>query len=242
MCCQLVPKSKALHIARYLHGKGAKGYDMGAAVEVGDLDRLKEIVATEAMDFKSNKKVREQGCAALKRCTYSGNSGMAKYLFQQLGQDSPQANNAYNLGVAMHLGDRDRMDEIAAAEAFDINAMELVDQSILSDTRLAYKGNKAGWDKAEQEFIKTYHRTSSHSHKYLSLDFPLKNAVHTGNADTLSWVLDKGADPNQAFDYDGRETAMSFALARARPKWCAACWATACLHPGWRPQRQHPRC
>lgn len=232
MCCQLVSGSKAMHIARYLHSKGAKGYDMGAAVEVGDLERLREIVARKGTDFKSNEKARRQGCAAIKRCSYSENGAMAKYLFEQLGPGTAEAEEAYNLSVAMHLRDTERMDAIAATDGFDINRTELVG-SILSDTRLAYNGDKAAWDKAETEFIEKHRRASLRKGKYLQLDFALKSATITCNVDNLSWVLDQGADANSPFDYDNEETAITFSLSKGSNPEVVECLLKHGVSPPW---------
>jgi tetratricopeptide (TPR) repeat protein len=218
--------SKALHIARYLHRKGAKDYSAAEAVEVGDLERLIELLPDV-----SSEKGRKQACTFLRRCTYSGNAAMANFLFEQLGPGTEDAEDAFSMRVAMCLGERARMDQLASAEIFDINAKYLVARSPYNSTPLPYI-DKAGWDRAEEEFIKTYRRTSSPM-KYLQLEFPLKIAVQADNAEALSWVLAKGGYPNQPFDYDGRQTAISFALGYGSPATVVCLLQEGGIIPPW---------
>jgi ankyrin repeat protein len=217
--------SKALHIARYLHSKGVKHYGVEEAVEVGDLERL-----TELLTEFSSEKARKQACSFLKRCTYSGNAAMAKYLFEKLGPGTEDAEESFSMRVAMCLGERARMDQLASADGFDINGKVLVER-MFNSAPLPYT-DKAGWDRAEKEFIKTYHRTTSPS-KYLKLEFPLKIAVQADNEEALAWVLAKGGDPNQPFDYDGCETAIEFALGHGSPALMDCLLQQESVKPPW---------
>mmetsp|Transcript_20758 Transcript_20758/g.41154 ORF Transcript_20758/g.41154 Transcript_20758/m.41154 type:complete len:162 (+) Transcript_20758:52-537(+) len=94
--CMLVPKGGARGIAQYLHAKGAPGYDADVAVEVGDLDRLKELHEASPMGA-------DLACKSLKRSSYSGNVSMARWIFDSMGGDSDRE-SAYDLLTACNSG------------------------------------------------------------------------------------------------------------------------------------------
>ena len=84
---------------------------MQEAVEVGDLERLQELV-------KGPKPLQKLEIAAaayrsLRRCTFSGNTEMACFLYDFIGSAESDRDEAHHITTACELGDLDRIKCIA---------------------------------------------------------------------------------------------------------------------------------
>jgi hypothetical protein len=130
--CLLQANGKCKHIARYLAGRGAENYDVAAAVEVGDIERVQKLLKGPTPLEKLD---RETAGQLLARCTFSGSMDVARYLYHFMG---PEKGNdmpgilgtcqdvAYNIRTACSVGDLNRIKKIAVSEHFSINQGFLV--------------------------------------------------------------------------------------------------------------------
>ena len=130
--CLLQANGKCKHIARYLAGRGAENYDVAAAVEVGDIERVQKLLKGPTPLEKLD---RETAGQLLARCTFSGSMDVARYLYHfmgpEKGNDMPGIlgtcqDEAYNIRIACCVGDLNRIKKIAVSEHFSINQGFLV--------------------------------------------------------------------------------------------------------------------
>lgn len=141
---------KDLHIARYLHSKGARGYGIATAAQMGDLERIKELV-----DSKEEELAAGRACRLIPQCWQVE---IARWLFDYAGADSNRE-EAYHITIACRLGDLERVKAIATATpGFDINTGYLKPMAGCGDDIVPYTTD-AEREKLNEQLIKTYRRT-----------------------------------------------------------------------------------
>jgi hypothetical protein len=212
--CGNCSNSKGLELARYLHGKGAKGYNADMAVECGDLDRLQEITIQDGHDFDEGGNMRTKGLQWLDRCSFSGNREMARWFHAQLG-----GGDEYTLEKAIALRDQERIEELSTQPDFNADRVLLRDRLRPSVVPLAYT-NKEDWVSANGAHNEKYHIVSmmKGNMSSLQLTFPLMAAVRCGNVEAVRWLVKRGADLERAFDFDGKRTPVRHALEHGTPE------------------------
>lgn len=229
--CVNVSDGKGLGLARYLHSKGAKGYDVSAAVETGDLDRFRELAALEKIDFTTdaNGGVQKKARGWLLRCKYSGNLELARYIWDRLGKEE----DAYPLELAISLEDEARIAKLQKEDTYDVKQAFLVDRIGIYGYKVPLPaGGKEGWAEAEKVFCVKYHKTADRIGSYLRLESPLATAVMTGNVGTIASICKSGGDVEQAFDYAGERTPLWHALGVRSPE-VVQCLLDHGAQPAW---------
>lgn len=185
----------ARDIARYLHAKGVANYDAATAVEVDDLERVKEVIAESNLQHRE-KLLRKARSAA-----------MARYLFDILGRrEGSYGDGIYDLHSACALGDVDRIREIAhaAGTRFDVNEGQLFGRMMSEFWVCAYTTPEAR-EAAAAEQREKHHMTVEWT---LALSYPIERAAfYAPSLDALRCLVEEfGANVETLLEVPGRNS------------------------------------
>lgn len=140
---------KDVLVARYLHSKGARGYGIATAVQMSDLERVRELADSGEEELAAGR-----ACRLIRDCR---SVDIARWLFEYAGADSDRE-EAYHVTKACELGDLERIKALATVPGFDINTGYLKAMPGCGENIVPYTTD-ADREKLNEELIKTYGRT-----------------------------------------------------------------------------------
>ena len=188
----------ALRIARYLHSKGASGYDVSTAVYIGDVDRVKELVIATTEQPASEELGDEKACRLIRTCRHTE---MARWLYDYSGEDCDDREDAYHITTACKLGDLKRVKTLAAVPGFDVNTGYLEPMPGCGHDIVPYTTEKER-DARNNHLKEKYRRTRAS--QCTRLLYPLQVAClrqGTFSPTLATYLIDKlGADVEIAID------------------------------------------